>query len=241
MRQMTRSFSKLLISASLLAMPANSAMAAKRSYIVTDFDQIRLEAPIILSVKTKRAVTAQGEGASDALERIDLRVVGHTLTVRLKPTQLDERGNGSIDQVHLSLTVSSLQSFELAGAGTATIDAMVGPKLDLVSAGGGDVSVTGLQVDRLSVVQVGNGRMVLAGKAGSVSMRMSGSGRIDAIALSVADLNLEASGAGSIAALATRAAKMTVVGAATVQIDGRPACSVQHVGSGKVSCGGQVY
>jgi hypothetical protein len=85
---------------------------------------------------------------------------------------------------------------------------------------------------------MGAGQLFVSGKAQSTVMRLSGSGSIDARGLAAADLDLMAEGIGTLQAQADRAARIVAIGAASVSVDGRPACTVRHVGSGTVVCGG---
>ncbi|HZV57200.1 MAG TPA: DUF2807 domain-containing protein, partial [Sphingobium sp.] len=81
----------------------------------------------------------------------------------------------------------------------------------------------------------------LAGRTSRLALRNSGSGAIEAATLTAADLEVTAEGTGTIRALATRAARVTAIGPTTVTVDGHPACTVRHAGSGTVLCGGRSF
>lgn len=215
--------------------------AATRSYIVSDFDTIRLEAPIAVAIQSRPGVTARGEGDADMLERIDLRQMGRTLVIRLKPSPFENRRPNAIATARLFLTVPTLHRIELAGSGALVADKFTALNGEIVAAGSGSLSVSGVASDRLSIAQLGSAQLRLAGKAGNATVRVSGSGALDASKLSIADLDLVAEGAGTAQLLATRKASIVAIGAGSVSVDGHPACTVRHVGSGAVSCGSEDY
>lgn len=235
-----RALAALLPAGSLLLLPG-AAQAATRTYIVTDFDSVRIEAPIAVGIETKRGVTARGDGDADFLERLDLKVSARVLTVRLKPSPFEGRRSDVGATARLFLTVPSLRSAQLAGSGTLAIEGMKALDARIVSVGSGALSVAGIDADALTVLQQGSGTLRLTGKAGKTVMQLSGSGAIDSAKLTVADLEVNAEGAGSVRTLATRSAKVVAVGAASVTVEGHPACTVRHAGSGTVNCSGEDF
>ena len=220
---------------------AGTAQAATRSYLVTDFDSVRLEAPVAVSVLTKRSTTAHGEGDTDLLERIDLNVEGRILTIRLKKSPFEGRRSDNAGAARLTLTVPSLRSAHIFGAGTLILDGLSGQNGEISVSGTGSLTASSVDADILSVAQQGAGSLQLAGKAKKAIIQLSGSGDADASGLSAADLEVNAQGAGTVKALASRSAKVTAVGPATVTIDGHPACDVHHAGGGQVVCAGKDY
>ncbi len=217
-----------------------AAQAATRTYIVTDFDTVRVEAPIAVAVETRRGVTARGEGDAALLERIELSVSSRVLTVRLKRSPYETRG-GKEGEARLFLTAPALRRAQLTGAGTLAINGMGGQSAEVIAAGSGALSVAGLQGDAVTIWQQGSGTLRLAGSARKTVMQLAGAGTIDARALTSADLEVTAEGAGSLRARATRSAKVVAIGPAEVTIEGRPACTVRHAGSGRVLCGADSF
>jgi len=232
-----------LLMAAVLAglLPAGGAAAAERGYIVTDFDSLRLEAPIDVSVQTGRGVSAHGTGDRDLLDRLELAVSARTLTIRLKPSPFEGSRRGDAGVVRLTLTVPALRRINLSGAGTLRATGMDRGEGEIISAGNGAMTVTGIASDRLSVAQYGAGSVTLSGRAQAVMLRVTGSGTLDAQALDAADLDLTLEGNASVQARASRAAKLVAVGAGSATVTGRGACTVRHAGSGIVRCGEESY
>jgi hypothetical protein len=218
-----------------------SHKAAARSYIVTDFDSVRVEAPIAVAIASRRGVTARGEGEAAMLERIELKVSGRVLTVRLKPSPFEGARAAGDMPARLFLTAPALRAVQLAGSGAMLVDGLRGDRAEVVASGSGSLRVANIDSANLSVTQSGAGQLRLAGKAGNAALRVSGSGEVNASALTISDLDLTAEGAATTQALATRSAKIVAIGSASVDVDGHPACTVRHVGSGTVVCGGMDY
>lgn len=225
------------LSAGIALMSCGAAQAASRTYIVTDFDSIRLEAPIAVALETRRGVTARGEGDVDLLQRIDLVVSARVLTIRLKPSPFGGRRTDAGASARLFLTVPALRRAQLAGPGSLAIQGMVAQNAQIVATGSGSLSASGVDGDVLNVVQQGSGALRVSGKARKAIVQLSGSGAIDGAALTAADLEVTAEGSGTVQTVATRSAKVVAIGAAAVTIDGTPACTVRHAGSGPVRCG----
>jgi len=228
------------VAAALVLAPAD-AQAATRSYIVTDFDSLRVDAPIDVSVETGRGISARGEGDRDVLERIDLTVSARVLTVRLKPSAYEGRRGAAAGSARLSLTVPGLRRVQLTGAGSLRATGLDRGRAEILAAGSGSLTIGGVDSDVLDVTQLGSGSLVLAGKARNVVLRVSGAGSLDAAALAAADLDLRLDGPASVAARADRAARIVTIGPGSVTIAGKGACIVNHAGSGTVSCGGTSY
>jgi hypothetical protein len=220
----------------LFALPA-AGQAATRTYIVTDFDSLRVEGPIEVAVVTGRGVSARGEGERAALERIDLKVSARVLTVRLRPAPFESRRDGAIGSIRLTLTVPALRRLQMSGAGTLRAQGLHKGRAEVIASGSGTVDVGTIDADAVSVVQLGSGSVRLSGKAASLTMRVSGGGAIDAGGLVAADLDLTLEGAATVEARAERTAKVIAVGPGSATIHGRPACTVRRLGSGTVRCG----
>jgi len=223
------------------ALLSAAAPAATRSYIVTDFDSLRVDAPIDVAVATGRGISAQGEGDRDLLDRIDLTVSARVLTVRLKPSSYEGRRHATAGAARLNLTVPGLRRVQLTGAGSLQATGLNRSRAEIIAAGNGHLAIAGVDSDVLDVTQLGSGSVTLAGKARSLTMRVSGAGALDASALTVADLDVRLDGSASVAARADRAAHVVAIGPGGVTVTGKGACTVNHAGSGTVSCGGASY
>ena len=207
---------------------AGPVSAATRTYIVTDFDSIRVEGPVNIAVETRRGASARGEGGAASLDQVDLRVASRVLTVRLKPSPFESSRDRNVPAIRLSLTVPSLRRVQLTGAGSLNITGLDKSRAEIIASGSGSIAITAIDTDILSVVQFGAGSISLAGKAKSVDLR-------------AADLEIALEGAANVDAQADRSAKLVAAGPGNITIAGKPACTVRRVGSGVVRCGGDIY
>ncbi|MBB5987380.1 head GIN domain-containing protein [Sphingobium lignivorans] len=224
------------------AFAASGASAATRGYIVTDFDSVRLEGPIEVTVRTGRGVSARGEGDADLLDRVQLSVSARVLTIRLRPSPYEaRRGTASSGPIRLFLSAPSLRRVQLSGAGTLRADGLARARSEIVTAGSGTLEISGIDADDLSVAQLGAGSITLSGKAKRTALRASGSGVIAAEALRSADFDLTLDGSADVTATAERSARLIVIGSGSARIEGPAACTVSRSGNGAVLCGGKSY
>ena len=230
-----------LILLAFLAVGVGRASAATRTYIVTDFDSIRVEGPLNVAIESGRGASARGEGNAASLDQVDLRVTSRVLTVRLKPSPFESSRDRNAPAVRLSLTVPSLRRVQLTGAGSLHGTGLDKSRAEIIVSGSGSVTITAIDTDTLSVQQFGAGSVTLSGKAKSVDLRVSGHGGLDARDLRAADLELALEGAASVDAQADRSVKITAAGPGNATITGNPACTVRRVGSGVVRCGGDIF
>lgn len=226
----------LLIPFALFAMPA---AAATQPLVVTNFDSVRMEAPVALVVSTGGGVSARAEGDRDMLDRLDISVSGNQLTVRLRPLLAGKRGSSGKLTVYAS--TSQVRRLLLNGSGSVELDRMKVERGDVAVNGSGSVRIADVAADRLTVVQSGSGSAQLAGRAGMADLRLLGSGSLDAEGLRAGSAKVLADGSGSIILTANGDVQIEARGPSDVTIAGKAACKVNRSGNGSVSCGGQEY
>ena len=221
-----------ILLALLLASPA---VAAERSYSVTDYDRIRLDAPVRVTLATGRPPSARATGDRAGIERLKVEVQGRTLVIGRNISAWG--GTAPAGPIELTLTAHALRGATVNGAGALAIDRMRGLELELVLAGSGALEVAAIEADVLSVGLAGDGRATLAGAAKRADMLARGTGSLLAAGLAVDALKLAAEGAGVVTATARRTASVNASGSGSVTVAGDPACTVQTTGSAEVKCG----
>lgn len=213
------------------------AHAATQPYVITDFETVRIDAPVRVEIATNRGASGRGEGDRDMLDNLDLQVSGRSLSVRLRPGQKGQpRGRAT-----LRLTTQALSRIFLNGGGVLAIDRLAGQQVQLQMNGNGNVMVNDMAVDRLTLLLSGNGRIDLAGKAGVVTARILGGGMIAAERLNAREVNIANDGPGSISMSAQDRASVVATGAGDSVVIGKPVCKVEQRGTGWISCAGQEY
>lgn len=204
------------------------AAGPPRSFTITSFDRIRVEAPYAVTLATGRAPSAKAEGSPAALDAIDLRVEGTTLILRQRSGY---GGHGASGPVTVRLSTPGLRTALLVGAGSLAIDRMNGLSVDLAVQGPGSMSVAAVTADRVNGSAQGSGRLVLAGKTKAGSYLNRGTASLSAEGLAADEVVLSAEGVGDVAVTARSRATINAAGTVQIRINGNPACTLKVSGA----------
>ncbi len=221
----------------LLALAA-PAYAAERRYAVTDFDRVIVEGPFVVRLVPGRTSTAVARGEQRALEALTVDSQGKTLRIRRNRSSWGGYpGRDAAGPVVVELATRNLRSARLVGPGRLEIEGAKGMEIELVLQGGGQISASGIEADKLSLGLVGSGRMDVAGTVEAVAVNVDGSGNIDAGRLRAENVTVTAATAGTVTVAASETAVIDANGVGTVQVIGRPDCTVRGLAAGMVRCG----
>lgn len=217
---------------------------AHQSYSISEFDTIRLEAPLEVTVATDKGVSASATGDRDTLDRIVLQMNARTLVVRLRnaPT-LGGSGDGGRGRLptRIALSTNLVQHAIVMGSGMLSVDRLKGQRVEAMLSGSGRLTVPRVEADRIDVGLAGSGTMVLGGAVPDAGVTMSGSGRLDAGALSVQRLRVDTEGSVDAQLSARDTAAATANGTGQIVITGKATCTVRKTGSASVTCAGGVF
>jgi hypothetical protein len=216
---------------SLAATTSLDAATLPRSFSVTSFDRIRVEAPFAVALATGSAPFARAEGPSAALDLIDLRVEGRTLIIRQRSGW---NGKGMGVPVKISVGTPDIRSATLMGSGSLAIDRLKGLSVEVSVAGPGSLSVGKVAADRLNGGIQGSGSLLLAGQVKAASLSARGSPTLSAAALQADELSLAAEGTGEVEANVRSRATVSAAGTMQVRLSGGPACILKVSGSASV-------
>ena len=220
-----------------LALTSVPAMAADRSYSVTDFDRIIVEGPYIVRVAVGRSTTARATGSQAALERLDIDVTGQTLRIR-RNRSADRSGEAvQAGPVTVTLTSRQLRSALLIGQGSLDVERADGLNVELAVQGNGRLRATAVEADNLTLGLQGSGRIELAGTAKNLRATVDGSGDLDGSQLRADEARIVTNSLGRVAFAVSREANVSALGLGDVVITGRSTCNVTGPGAGQVSCG----
>jgi hypothetical protein len=225
---MIRFFALVLLS---LTTPAFAA-GPQRSFTITSFDRIRMEAPFDVSLSTGKSPFARAEGPVAALDTVDLRVEGRTLVVRQRGGW---NGAGKGEAVRISLGTPDLRSATLVGTGRLLIDRMGGLTVNLGVAGPGQLKIADLRADRVDLLAGGSGTVTLAGTVKTGRFATEGAIVVDAAGLQADELVIVAAGNAEVRASARRSVNVTASGGATVAMQSPVACTKRVTGAASVS------
>lgn len=222
------------VMATLLSAPAT---AAEKRFGLTSFDRIVVNGDYVVEVVTRAPLAAVATGSSDALDRLELRSEGGTLTIsdrQYGSNRLRGRNSGAVT---IRINAATLRSATISGAGSLTIDRMRSARVDLNLYGPGSLIVTSITADRMMLSSVGNGVVRLAGTAKNATATVSGAGVVDAEALVVTDLIADGEGAGDQRFHATRTANVLLRGMGRMVVTGTAKCTARNLSSGTLTCG----
>jgi len=174
-------------------------------------------------------------GDSHDLDTLDVSVHGQTLRIGSA-----HFGWGSSIQARAPLTVyvstPHLSVVGFTGSGRIAIDQLRGPRITAWLSGSGQMDIGQVQAENLSLAVAGSGHVIAAGKAAQAKLESTGSATLDASKLSIQDATLAAYGAATLNSSVSRSADATATGAASINVDGHPACTVHNTGAGTIVC-----
>jgi hypothetical protein len=216
---------------------ATPAFAGERSFMLTEFDRIRVEGPFDVRVVAEGRAGARAVGDDDALERVELRVQGTTLVV----TAAAGGWGGTSPRggpVVITLVGRAVRGAVVNGGGKLSVVRMRGQRVDLALNGSGMLSVAAIEADEIVTNLLGTGVITVAGTTARARFVSNGAGSIDAEGLQAADLKVVSSGTGDSRYTARYTADVSAIGLGTVQVAGAATCVTR--GTGPVSCAGRM-
>lgn len=216
------------------ARTGGSGAQARRDFQVGGFERINLTgaSDVVVSVGGQPSVRAEGDAAS--IDRLEIAVVGGELRIGMR--QGDWSGNGG--RVTVRVTVPTLQSAAVAGAGDMRIDTVSGQSFAATIGGAGDLDIGQLRVGNASFTLAGAGNIRAAGGARQASATLRGAGNLDLDGFEAADATVTLTGTGSVGLRASGTAQVQLSGVGNVEIGGSARCTVTRSGLGHVRCGG---
>lgn len=238
-----RAFAATFPALACLLAPAATAQpgaVSHQTYVISSFDSIRLEAPADVEIVTGKGASAIGTGDRAALDSLRLQMSGDTLIIRMNRPAMGAvtRARGP---VRLKLTTGTLGRVILLGPGTLTADEVKARHAEVTLRGGGTLRLPRIEADRLTADLLGSGVMTLGGRAGDMTSTASGSGRIDASALTANRLRADLDGSADARYLARDNAILVAAGSGSLVVTGKATCTVRKLGSAQVECGGVTY
>ena len=227
---MRTSISHLLAAASILV--AAPALAAERSFPVSDFSEIVLAGSPDVTVTTGGRAAVVATGSDSDLDRLDIKVDGKRLLIGTKPGSWNW---SSRDGVKIRVSVPTLAAATISGSGDIRVDRVNGPFAGRIS-GSGEMELPSVDSPTFSLAISGSGDMEAAGRCGTGSLSVTGSGDIDASRLTCGTLTATTTGSGDIDARSTDTATLRVTGSGDITVTGGARCTTKTTGSGTTRC-----
>jgi hypothetical protein len=208
-----------------------------RNYQVGAFDQVEAAGPFDVTIRTGAAPSVKAHGNEKLLDRVTVEVSGGKLLIRPKHEGLFGDWHRTHGKADIAITVPTLRSATLAGAGSIDIDKVRGDRFEGQIAGAGDFRIGSVEVGsfKMGISGAGDARAE-SGRAREADYSITGSGDLDAHAVASESIDVSIAGAGNVKAHATRTADISIVGSGDVEVTGGAKCSVSKVGSGDAHC-----
>lgn len=227
---------------SAAAAPAMTAPVSRQTYSISEFDAVRVDAPIDVAITTGKGVSATGTGDRETLDTLTLDISSRTLTIKIRQTiSLGGSGGKTRAPTRLILTTNALRRATLVGSGNLTVDRLKGTFTEARLQGSGALTIAASETDRLSVGLQGAGTITLAGSAPDMTASVSGSGRLDTTALNVQRLRVSTEGSADVRVMANVEAHASAAGAGRIEVLGTAQCTVRKIGNANITCGGESY
>jgi len=226
-----RTFLLAIFAAVALASPAS---AATRNFGVESFTKIRVDGPFKVTLSTGVPPFARATGSTNGLDRVAVEIQGQTLVIRSQDSWGGYPGT-DLGPVEVSVGTHDLASATLNGAGSITIDRVKGLTFALSLQGSGSGQIGDVAIDQMSVSLVGSANAKLTGHAGKLTALVRGISSLDAAALTTPNAQITADGTSTVDASVTDTARIDAWGPATIQLAGRPSCTVKTTGSTSVT------
>ncbi len=161
-------------------------------------------------------------------DHVDTAVHGSTLEIAQNYSVA-----GRSPEVSVAVTLPRLDSVDLAGSSSATIDGMSGESLHVSSSGASDIHID-TSVNTLSVDVSGTGAIDLTGTARSVELTISGSGIVTGAALKATTADVSVSGLGNVTLSVEKTLDATLSGSGNITYYGDPEVRSEVSGLGRV-------
>lgn len=226
----------LVLALIALAVPAQ---AADRSYVVTNFDRVRVDGPYSVQVEIGTGgAAASASGDDRALGDLDISVNGSTLTVRKGSQGWGERGKASGPPPVITLRTPAVRGAAVVGgARLALAGTLRTTRFDVQVTGSGTIDARGVDADDVVVTVIGNGNVALAGRTARARFSTNGGGSIAATALDAGEIVVTLEGAGDTRASARYFADLTNKGLGLIAVAGNPKCTIRGQSVGPIECG----
>lgn len=195
---------------------------------VSGFDSIALEGTGTVQVEFGDSESLVIEAEDNLMPLLSSEVRGGTLvlgaTRTISPTE----------DIVYAVTAVGIDSVDVAGSGDVIAPDVESDDFEAEVSGSGGVFLTDLDTDQLMLDVSGSGQIEVSGIAGSISVRISGSGGVDAEALAASTGTVSISGSGDAVVNVTDHLDAEVAGSGSIEYTGNPTVESEVSGSGKI-------
>ncbi len=226
-----------MIAGAMLASLPVAAQAAERTFSIFGFEDIRINNGVDVVLTTGRGPSARAEGEDrEILDRLSLQRNGKQLVVSVRQRNLGSDNFGSDAPVTLYLSSFAVNSISHLGSGMVKLDELSGRNPRVRLGGFGSLRIDAIDADRLDVAMTGGGQVQMSGEVRNARVELQGASIFESPELTAEQLTLVHRGPASSRLAVERQVNITNNGTGSIEIIGRPNCTVQTDGAADIIC-----
>lgn len=229
----------------LAALFVPAAHADTRSFTLANFTTVKVEGDMIVRIETDRAPAVKAEGDRRLLDRLDLRVDGNILSVRMDsanaPRERRDGTDAAMRPVTISIAAKDVHDVSLIGSGSLSIDRLTGRTVRASLYGSGSMDVGGMKAEdaQLNFNALG-GQLRARGQTQDLRAIARGKGVFDASVLTAQTLSVIGEGPVDSLFTAADSARIIVRDHADVRVTGKAICTIKSNRDSNIACEGGV-
>ena len=211
---------------------APDGTGASRGYSAGDFTRVSLAGPDDVEVRTG-PFSVRAEGDPALLDRLVIQRDGGSLRVGRRNGVSWNKGKARV-----IVTMPSIEEAAISGSGSFRIANVEGPRFRGAISGSGDIAVADMRAGEVEFGISGSGDLIAAGQAQALTIRIAGSGDVQARGLTAARATVSVAGSGNVNATVRGPAEVRLAGSGDIDLGPAARCTTRKSGSGTVRCGG---
>lgn len=170
---------------------------------VKDFTKIRIKGAFELKLEAGKDFSVTLEGDEEDVERVETYVRNGTLVIDNADDHDDDNNiHFDSDGVELTITMPTLEEFEVLGAV--------------------DADLKNIDSEKFAIELKGAGSIEIEGKCGELELELKGAGEVDAEDLKCADVEVDVKGVGEAKVYASESVDADVSGIGAITVYGEP-------------------
>lgn len=211
---------------------APEGSGATRSYAARDFTRVTIAGPDDVEVRTG-AFSVRAEGDPALLDRLVIQRNGNALRVGRRNGVSWRKGKARV-----VVTMPAIEEAAIAGSGSFRIANVDGPRFRGAISGSGDIAVNAMRAGEVEFGISGSGTVTAAGQTQALTVRIAGSGDVQARGLTATRATVSVAGSGDVNATVRGPAEVRLAGSGDIDLGPDARCVTRKGGSGTVRCGG---
>lgn len=217
----------MLISVMAQGATAKDDQTVSKEYNLGQFSAIDVSSAVDVAFtpSTDSQYSVMAEGTASMIERLQVRVTGDVLTIRLRS---NTKFSPKKDKLKVYVSAPALQSVTVSGASSIEVSRLSTSILEVNGSGAGSVNIKQLVAEQVTVKVRGASSTRLDGVTTKATFISEGASNVKAESLHAAHVLAICSGASYIGCYASHSVDATASGASRITVKGKPAQTEVH-------------